>query len=194
MTAFNLIVRSLIILIFIFWQTYWKYTARIAYQRKPRLAKASTRAKAEYIFDFFLKVFVVCQLLGLQILPMPHSIILQSIGLILVIIGVSISTAGRKEIADNWTHAAEFQIKKQHALVTTGIYRYIRHPIYSGIIFASVGVELAVQSYLFLAMLLLLFFLAYFSGKREEELLLGHFTKKYSTYKKQTKMLIPYIF
>ncbi len=77
-------------------------------------------------------------------------------------------------------------------LVTTGPYRYIRHPIYSGIILAMVGTALAVTIYWLVAVAVLGTYFVY-SASVEERIMVRLFPATYPAYKKSTHMLIPFI-
>jgi protein-S-isoprenylcysteine O-methyltransferase Ste14 len=78
-------------------------------------------------------------------------------------------------------------------LVTTGPYRSVRHPIYSGIILAMVGTAIAVSVYWLIAVVLLGAYFLY-SAIMEERLMGGLFPDSYPAYKQSTKMLVPFIF
>ncbi|MBI5452967.1 isoprenylcysteine carboxylmethyltransferase family protein [Candidatus Gottesmanbacteria bacterium] len=107
---------------------------------------------------------------------------------------MAISVSARRVLGTNWAHAAEYQIKKDHELVTSGIYKYIRNPIYTGLVIAITGAELVAKSYLFIFFALFGFWVAYIQAKREEKILQEHFGKEYSDYMKKSKTLIPFIF
>jgi protein-S-isoprenylcysteine O-methyltransferase Ste14 len=174
------------------WQLYWKITARKAYKEKPRVSYKKD------LVDFYLSNIVVgslffVQFLGVQILPMTTSFSLSSLGFVIVLLGVAISVSGRIALGTNWANAHEYQIKQKQTLVTTGIYHYIRHPIYTGLLFVAIGVELVFRSYLFILAFVCGFVWAYTRGKREEKILEEHFGKEYRDYKKRTKMLIPFV-
>ena len=77
-------------------------------------------------------------------------------------------------------------------LVTTGPYRRVRHPIYSGIIVAMAGTAIAVSpSWLIAAAVLGAYFLV--SAVTEERTMATLFPAAYPPYKRATKMLIPYV-
>ena len=83
-------------------------------------------------------------------------------------------------------------VKEEPELITSGPYRVVRHPIYSGILLAMLGSALVVGTSWFLAVA---FFAAYFAycAKTEEQLIMRQFPHEYSQYKKRTKMLIPFV-
>jgi protein-S-isoprenylcysteine O-methyltransferase Ste14 len=78
-------------------------------------------------------------------------------------------------------------------LVTTGPYRFVRHPIYSGILLGLIGTSLAITLWGLIAAALVGAFFAY-SATREEKFLTGQFPDSYPAYKTRTKMLVPFIF
>ena len=124
------------------WSVLWKIKSREADRVKPRLKKDSLPQYLSSMFFWTGSLIIIFQLLGLQIFPRPYDLRFQIAGLILILIGMSVSIAGRIVLDTNWTNAHQYQIKKNHQLVTGGIYKYIRHPIYTGIIFTGTGAEL----------------------------------------------------
>lgn len=86
-------------------------------------------------------------------------------------------------------------IKEHHQLITSGIYRYIRHPLYSGYILLLSGYTFAFGS-LFSSSLIVVFMLSLTKSRMdvEEKLLLTNLGEKYGEYMKRTKRLIPKIY
>lgn len=83
--------------------------------------------------------------------------------------------------------------KDDPELVTSGPYRTVRHPIYSGILLGAVGTAVAVSLYvLVLAAVMGAYFV--YSAVMEERWMAEHFPDTYPAYKRSTKMLIPFIF
>lgn len=83
--------------------------------------------------------------------------------------------------------------KQSPELVTTGPYRYIRHPIYTGILLAILGSILAGAMYWFIFFVIAAPYFIY-SALVEEKLMLKQFPKTFPQYKSKTKMLIPFVF
>ena len=77
--------------------------------------------------------------------------------------------------------------------MTTGPYRRVRHPIYSGIILAMVGTALAVSWYWLIAVGVLGAYFVY-SADIEERYMTALFPDAYPAFKRSTKMLIPFVF
>jgi protein-S-isoprenylcysteine O-methyltransferase Ste14 len=117
---------------------------------------------------------------------------LQIIGVGLTVLGLIIAIIARKTLSDNWSSDIEF--KKNHKLITEGIYRYIRHPIYTGIICMGLGAIIVDQSIIVVLFYFCMAAFLIYKMKKEETLLLKHFQKEYPAYMKKTKALIPFIY
>jgi len=84
-------------------------------------------------------------------------------------------------------------IEETTQLVTTGAYRYIRHPLYCTFLLAGVGAFLKDPSFLALILFFILAVSAYWTGKIEEEENIAKFGEEYRTYMESTKMFIPFL-
>ena len=88
-------------------------------------------------------------------------------------------------------HQAFFPAVRQDHLVTTGLYHYVRHPIYSlGLIILWLFPVMA-SNYFFFALSITLYILI---GARLEEAKLSKAFPEYDTYRQTTPMFIPAIF
>lgn len=89
----------------------------------------------------------------------------------------------------------QLAIQKDHRLIQTGLFKYIRHPSYLGMLTYFLGLGLIMHNFLSLFIMLVFAWLAIRSRIRaEEKLLLLHFGEEYLQYQKSTKRLIPFIF
>lgn len=82
---------------------------------------------------------------------------------------------------------------KQATLVTTGIYRLIRHPMYTAVLLFAAAMLLADFNWWRLFLLIFLFVVLLVKLKWEEQLLLEKFTG-YRQYIAGNKMLLPFLF
>jgi protein-S-isoprenylcysteine O-methyltransferase Ste14 len=84
--------------------------------------------------------------------------------------------------------------EKTSTLVTTGIYRYIRHPLYSSLLFLTWGIFFKSPSWPggLLAIAATLFLIA--TAKADEGECIRFFDATYPVYMKRTKMFVPFIF
>ncbi len=85
-------------------------------------------------------------------------------------------------------------IKEEHRLVRHGVYRHLRHPVYSGTCLAMFGMPLCLSSFLGLAIMLLLVPIFVSRIEREEALLIEEFGAEYESYRETTRKLIPFVF
>jgi protein-S-isoprenylcysteine O-methyltransferase Ste14 len=116
---------------------------------------------------------------------------LWGVGLVLFAAGLGLAVWARVYIGRNW--GTPMSQKADPELVTSGPYRWIRHPIYSGIILAAIGTAVALSPYWLLAVALGGGYFVY-SATREETYMAELFPDAYPDYKRSTKMLIPFVF
>lgn len=119
-----------------------------------------------------------------------HSLFLHILGVAVSAFGVALAIWARITIGRNW--GMPMSIKAEPELVISGPYQYVRHPIYSGVMFAAIGSGLAISGWWLVGFVA--FFIYFFYGaKKEEQYLMTEFPTQYPEYKKRTKMLIPFI-
>jgi len=85
-------------------------------------------------------------------------------------------------------------IEKTTKLVTDGIYAYIRHPLYSSLLFLAWGVFFKMLSWSGLCISVVATLFLYMTGKIEEKENIEYFGDSYREYMQHTKMFIPYIY
>ena len=80
------------------------------------------------------------------------------------------------------------------SLVTTGVYRYIRHPQYTGLLLLSLSMILNWATIPLLVLYPVIVFMYVRLAKREEQDMLKEFGHEYKIYMNRTKRFIPYIY
>ena len=119
-------------------------------------------------------------LLGLGETGMVVSMIL---GYALVFIGVGMFIHGWREV---------YRARKEDRLVTGGLYRFVRHPQYTGLFIALFGEGVVHWPTIFSVALLPLIIVAYyFLARKEERDMIGHFGDRYREYMRRVPMIIP---
>ena len=116
---------------------------------------------------------------------------LQGVGLAIFVLGLALAIWARVYLGRNWGTPMSHKLDPE--LVTTGPYRTIRHPIYSGILVALAGTAIAVNWYWVIGIALLGAYFVY-SAVMEERYMTELFPDSYPAYKRSTKMLIPFVF
>lgn len=118
--------------------------------------------------------------------------IISTIGLILYLFATITILWARINIGKMGT--AALIIRNNHTLVTSGLYKYIRHPMYAGSLFGVIGFGLVTQSPLTFLITLILHFVIYNQRSNyEEKILIEHFGDKYLEYASKTKKFIPFL-
>jgi len=111
-------------------------------------------------------------------------------GVICLVIGLWLLHRSHVDLGTNWSNTLE--IRERHRLVTDGIYRHVRHPMYLALLLYSLGQVLVVFNWVagppFLVAFALL--VALRIGP-EERMMLGKFGKDYDAYRARTKRLVP---
>jgi len=110
-------------------------------------------------------------------------------GVLLTALGVGVGVWARLSLGTNWSGMVT--LKKDHELIRTGLYRWIRHPIYTGILVGFLGTELIkgqVRGLLGFVILLLSF---YFKARREENFLRQEFGEGFDEHARHTGMFLP---
>ena len=110
-------------------------------------------------------------------------------GVLCLALGLWLFHRSHADLGTNWSVTLE--VREKHQLVTHGIYRHVRHPMYLSLLVYSLGQALVLSNLLVgpsygLAMALVF---AFHLGP-EERMMLEAFGKDYETYRARTKRLI----
>jgi protein-S-isoprenylcysteine O-methyltransferase Ste14 len=123
---------------------------------------------------------------GTWALPWPS--VAGLVGNLLLIGGLLIVVVGALGLSSSFTVMP--RPKEEGELVTTGLYRFVRNPIYAGLIAATIGASLGSASWLALVMSGLLAFVLDLKTRREEVFLRERFPG-YAAYAARTRKFIP---
>ena len=109
---------------------------------------------------------------------------------VLAVIGVGFAIWARFHLGRNWS--VQPAVKEQHELITSGPYKYVRHPIYTGILLLEFAT--ALTGNIFGIGMFIVFCLIFVPRiDKEEKIMLELFPDKYSAYQVKTKRLIPFV-
>ncbi len=114
------------------------------------------------------------------------------VGLALIVIGLIINLVAAGTLRR--FYSSSLVIRADHQLITHGVYRCTRHPIYLGAIMVCIGVPVYVSSLYGLLTISALIPLILNRIRIEERLLTDEFGDAYRTYKEATSKLIPFIY
>ena len=125
--------------------------------------------------------------------PWPERLIgVSSIaGMLLLALGGLVSLLAAANLGSNLTPLPH--PKDGATLVVSGMYRFVRHPIYFGVILMATGFALSVHGWVTLAEAAVLALFFDIKSRREEIWLAEHFPT-YAAYQQRVRKLIPFIY
>jgi protein-S-isoprenylcysteine O-methyltransferase Ste14 len=174
---------------------------RFPYERKARKAKvkASRRDARELIL-------LGVSLTGLGIIPIIYVFsgspaaanrsfipFIAWLGIIPALGSLWLFWRTHRELGRNWSVSLE--VRDKHELITEGVYRYVRHPMYSAFFLWAVAQFLLLPNWVAGISGLIGFGILYsFRIGREEQLMLEAFGEQYRAYMARTARIVPWIY
>lgn len=186
MTIINFIVSTGIVLIYMRVFKNFK-DAKVQKNNKQKEVKSIVETASMSAF-FLLCTIVVLLRVGTYSF---HNIYLNIFATGIYILGTSVNLLGRYYLGKNWGN--NVIIYNDHTLVTKGVYRFVRHPLYASIIWMIYAVSILYQNYL-VAILNTIIFIPFmtYRAKQEEKELVKVFSE-YEQYKARVGMFFPKI-
>jgi protein-S-isoprenylcysteine O-methyltransferase Ste14 len=126
---------------------------------------------------------------GLNARLLPETPAVLWVGLALTAVGVGLAIWARLTLGANWSGVVT--VKKDHELIRKGLYRWIRHPIYTGILTSFIGTALIMNHIRGWLGFLIVWATFYFKARREESFLRQEFTYGFEEHAKRTGMFLP---
>jgi protein-S-isoprenylcysteine O-methyltransferase Ste14 len=125
--------------------------------------------------------------LNITLLPAVPAV--WRVGLALTAVGVGISIWARLTLGANWSGVVT--LKKGHELIRKGLYRWIRHPIYTGLLIAFMGTAMLKGHLRGWLGFLIVWATFYFKARREETFLRQEFGDGFEEHARHTGMFLP---
>jgi protein-S-isoprenylcysteine O-methyltransferase Ste14 len=125
--------------------------------------------------------------LGRRFLPVSDA--MGEIGFAITVTGVAVAIWARSHLGENWS--ATVTLKEGHELIRSGPYRYIRHPIYTGISVAFAGSVLALGEFRGLISLAIAATSFYLKARKEERFLTEEFGETFNDRVRRRGMFLP---
>ena len=110
---------------------------------------------------------------------------------VLSVIGLAVALWARFTLGRNWSGVVT--LKEEHELVERGPYRFVRHPIYTGILTMYFATAIGVGPLAGFVGTLLIFLSFWIKLRDEEQLMLQQFPERYAAYRQRAKRIIPFI-
>jgi protein-S-isoprenylcysteine O-methyltransferase Ste14 len=169
------------------WSLYWEAAAKNAAPAKSSESEASRG----------IHVFLTNAALLLELVPafgryIPASALLVAAGLIVQTIGLLMTIWARRHLGRNWSGRIAIQV--EHRLIRSGPYRWVRHPIYTGILAMYLGTAFVSGEWLALIGLAMAVYAYWRKIRLEEANLAVAFGAEYDAYRQNTWALAPGLF
>ena len=173
--------------------------------RYPFQRRAKKIGVARSIFDRRETGILVFAFLGLFLVPAVYAVsgfpaaaerpfvpLIAWLGLVPQGAALWLFRRSHVDLGRNWSISLE--IREQHALIHTGVYRLIRHPMYSSFFLLGLAQMLLLPNWLAGSAGIVGAAVLYLCRVgREERMMLDRFGEKYRDYIAHTKQLIPWI-
>ena len=120
---------------------------------------------------------------------MPRTMASAILGVVLTWSGIALAIWARYHLAEYWS--ARITIKEDHQVIRTGPYTHLRHPIYSGLVLATIGSALVIDEWRCVLGVCLVLTGYCFKATKEEAMLSQQFGDAFREHQKHTGFLIP---
>ncbi len=178
----------------LFFLAFWAWNAR---RVKSTARNESTAARFfKYWLPLMVAVVLVQPIEGMQdslirLRFVPPSEWLPLLGVLMVWAGVLFCCWARVVLGRNWS--AVVQVKQDHELIVRGPYRWVRHPIYTGLLLAFLGTALAIGEWRALLAVAIVAGSFWIKLRLEERWMREQFGEAYVAYMARVKALIPWV-
>jgi len=186
------VLRLVIPALWLAWLVYWGVSARDV---KETRWQESLKSQALHRIPLLLAAVLLAVPgwwpLALRGRFVPAGPFFPWLGAALLGAGLGFSIWARRHLGRNWS--ADVVVKEDHALIRTGPYQRLRHPIYTGILLAFLGTAMTVGEWrALLAVVLAL--VSFMLKSRAEEAQMRETFPEYEQYRRESWALIPFIF
>jgi protein-S-isoprenylcysteine O-methyltransferase Ste14 len=175
------------------WIIFFAYWLTAAFVAKATAERQSWRG----ILANRTPIWIGCFFFFWPRFPRPLSIQLISdsrlagqLGAVICVLGLIGAVWSRKTLGRNWSSNVTFKLG--HELVQQGPYRWVRHPIYSGLLLMFLGTGLLRDRLSFVVGFMFFFSGLWIKLRQEERLLMKHFPE-YASYESRVKALVPFV-
>jgi protein-S-isoprenylcysteine O-methyltransferase Ste14 len=142
------------------------------------------------VFTISVLDLVARQNEGQQFDPIVDTI--RVVGLVFFLTGFVIRMLARRTLGKFFS--TQLRVLDDHEIVTDGIYHYIRHPAYLGLLCIFLAVPLLFYSLYGFILIVLGIPDVIYRIRREEGMLITRFGNRYLEYMKTSKKLLPYMY
>jgi protein-S-isoprenylcysteine O-methyltransferase Ste14 len=184
--------RYLIPALWIAWAAYWWIAARDV---KAIARQESVASRIAHIGPLMIAAMLVAlpgwPLQWLYEFFLPRSALTFWIGALLLAAGLAFAVWARIVLGRNWSGTVT--VKHDHELVRSGPYRYVRHPIYTGLLLGFAGTALALAQWRGVLAVVIVFVALWRKLRLEERWMAEQFGAQYERYRREVAALLPFL-
>lgn len=147
------------------------------------------------VFSIFLVVglSIIFTRLKIGVVAETPGTIMRNVGLLIYIMGLIFRYWSIRELGDLFTRGTE--VEKSQTLISTGLYNYLRHPLYLGLFLLTTGLPVFLQNFPVSLLAIFLMFFSLNNRMLEEEALMEEIIgERYQEWKKQRYRFFPFIY
>jgi protein-S-isoprenylcysteine O-methyltransferase Ste14 len=175
------------------WLIFLLYWFVSAFRRKAEKKRESAGERLQHLIPVGIAYFLLFQkhLPGawLHVRFLPNTEFWAVTGAVVTAAGVVLAIGARQHLGENWS--ATVTLREKHELIRTGPYRTMRHPIYTGVLLATMGTGLIVGEVRALLCFVIAAWAFYFKASKEERWLSQEFGAQFEEHTKTTGMFLP---
>lgn len=179
--------------LWLIWYTYWVISAR----NRVRASTGSNVKRESLAGRLFYQVLLVAGFVLLFTRRVPElsehiwndQAWISGVGLALQVAGLGFAVWGREVLGANWS--ARIATSTSQELIIRGPYRFVRHPIYSGLLLAVFGTAIVSGRGTAVLGAVLVLISVLIKIRREETALREHFGSSYQDYASRVRGLVP---
>jgi protein-S-isoprenylcysteine O-methyltransferase Ste14 len=184
--------RNLFHILWLSWVGYWwlaSFNVKATARREPLNSRLS------HILPLTLAMLLIwlpnspLPILGERFMPLADWPFW--VGAALTLSGLLFTVWARVHLGRNWS--GTITVKQDHDLITSGPYRFVRHPIYSGLLLAFVGSALARGEWRGVLAVALASWSFWRKLRIEEQWMREKFGAAYEQYSKRVAALVPFV-
>jgi protein-S-isoprenylcysteine O-methyltransferase Ste14 len=182
--------RTLVWLLWLGWAAYWVVAARrsAANQRTE-----SWRTGFSYRLPLLFGILLLASSRPSQNMAgyhlWPSNVLTLAAGLFLIATGLSIAVWARHHLGKYWS--GRITLKVDHRVIQSGPYGWVRHPIYSGLLWALLGTVITIGTLQSCLGLVMIFVAVVRKLILEEQWMSAYFGNEYEAYRRRVNALIP---
>ena len=177
------------------WTAWWLSWLALAFVSKRTKERESLASRFSYTLVVWLAMWLMFFARRLdahfEAAVFPDHSWIGWTGVAITIVGFGVTYWARAILGRNWS--ANVTIKEDHQLIRTGPYRFVRHPIYTGLLIAAFGTALALNQYRGLLAVLTLWLSFTIKRLKEEQFMRQQFGAQYIEYARTTGAILPRI-